>query len=362
MSEGDARGAAVDFVDVAKSYDGINKVVADLSLTIHAGELVTFLGPSGSGKTTTLMMLAGFQTTSEGEILLDGKPLNRLPPHKRGIGMLFQDYALFPHLTVVENVTYPLLARRIGRREARKLALDMLAKVELSEMADRYPAQLSGGQKQRVALARALVFEPKLVLLDEPLGALDKQLRERMQMEIRHLQQRLGVTMISVTHDQSEALTMSDRVAVFHNGRINQIAAPVDLYKNPVNVFVAGFIGESNLLEAVVESDNSGIAAVHLGNGVLARGRNVAAAKAGEKVSYLIRPEAFAISPVGEVGEAALTGRLTEAIYLGDYFKLQVAVPGLGELTVKSRIAFPVGEELGLSWSEEASRVLKDDN
>lgn len=245
--------AFVAFEHVQKSYDGVTLVVKDLNLSIAKGEFLTMLGPSGSGKTTCLMMLAGFETATHGEIKLDGVNINTVPPHKRGIGMVFQNYALFPHMTVGENLAFPLEVRGLGKaeREAKiKRALDM---VQMGSFASRRPAQLSGGQQQRIALARALVFDPKLVLMDEPLGALDKQLREHMQFEIKHLHDSLGITVVYVTHDQGEALTMSDRVAVFNDGRIQQLAPPADLYERPENSFVAQFIGENNKLFGTIE-------------------------------------------------------------------------------------------------------------
>src|SRR3954447_14784624 len=214
----------VRFAAVCKTYDGLTRVVDGLDLDIERGEFLTLLGPSGSGKTTTLMMLAGFETPTEGEIVLEGKPLSRLPPHRRAIGMVFQNYALFPHMSVADNIAFPLTVRGIARDEiARRVerALDM---VQLPAFGERRPAQLSGGQQQRVAVARALVFEPKLVLMDEPLGALDKQLREQMQYEIKHIHESLGVTVVYVTHDQGEALTMSNRIAVFNDGVIQQLS------------------------------------------------------------------------------------------------------------------------------------------
>ncbi len=218
--------AFVAFERVQKSYDGENLVVKDLNLSMPKGEFLTMLGPSGSGKTTCLMMLAGFETATYGEIKLDGVSINNIPPHKRGIGMVFQNYALFPHMTVAENLSFPLEVRKIGKseREAKvKRALDM---VQMGAFGGRRPAQMSGGQQQRIALARALVFEPELVLMDEPLGALDKQLRETLQFEITNLAHELGITVVYVTHDQTEALTMSDRVDVFEDGRIQQLAPP----------------------------------------------------------------------------------------------------------------------------------------
>src|SRR5438034_5007003 len=248
----------VRFVGIGKTYDGVMRIVDALDLDIERGEFLTLLGPSGSGKTTTLMLLAGFETPTAGEILLEGKPLSRVPPYQRNIGMVFQNYALFPHMTIAENIGFPLsvrgvpaadIAKRVGR------ALDM---VQLGGFGARRPAQLSGGQQQRTAVARALVFEPKLILMDEPLGALDKQLREQMQFEIRHLHQRLGVTMVYVTHDQSEALTMSDRIAVFHRGKIQQLGDPERIYEEPRNAFVARFVGENNRFEGKLESAGNG--------------------------------------------------------------------------------------------------------
>ena len=228
-----ADGAFVAFERVQKSYDGETLVVKDLNLSMPKGEFLTMLGPSGSGKTTCLMMLAGFETATHGDITLDGVSINNIPPHKRGIGMVFQNYALFPHMTVAENLSFPLEVRKMGkseRDEKVKRALDM---VQMGSFAGRRPAQLSGGQQQRIALARALVFEPELVLMDEPLGALDKQLRETLQFEITNLAHKLGITTVYVTHDQTEALTMSDRVAVFDDGRIQHLAPPDELYENP---------------------------------------------------------------------------------------------------------------------------------
>ena len=233
----------VKFKQVDKSYDGEVLVVKGLDLDIAQGEFLTLLGPSGSGKTTTLMMLAGFETPTNGEIYLDGSPISNIPPHKRGIGMVFQNYALFPHLSVYENLAFPLKVRKTPKDVIDEKINKTLAMVSLSEFGNRMPAQLSGGQQQRVAVARSLVFDPQLVLMDEPLGALDKNLRESMQYELKHIHESLGVTVVYVTHDQSEALTMSNRIAVFNDGYIQQLSNPNDLYETPVNSFVAEFIG-----------------------------------------------------------------------------------------------------------------------
>ncbi len=268
--------ALVKFAGVQKTYDGKNLVVRDLNLEIQGGEFLSLLGPSGSGKTTTLMMLAGFESPTAGEIFLDGKPITKTPPHKRNFGMVFQNYALFPHMTVADNVAYPLTVRKLSksdREDKAKRALDM---VQMGGMGDRYPGQLSGGQQQRVALARALVFDPQLVLMDEPLGAVDKQLREHMQIELKALHRQLGLTFIYVTHDQSEALTMSDRVAVFNDGGIQQIDVVTQLYETPVNRFVAGFVGDNTVFDAVVKSAGGAQCQVALPCGTLFSGTSMA--------------------------------------------------------------------------------------
>ena len=242
--------ALVQFKGVQKTYDGLSLVVRNLDLDIRRGEFLSLLGPSGSGKTTTLMMLAGFESPTAGEILLDGRPITKTPPHKRNFGMVFQNYALFPHMTVAANVAYPLTVRKVPKADIDKRVARALDMVQLGGKGDRFPSQLSGGQQQRVALARALVFEPQLVLMDEPLGALDKQLREHMQIELKELHRQLGVTFVYVTHDQGEALTMSDRIAVMSQGRILQVGSPTEIYEAPVNRTVADFIGETNFLAA----------------------------------------------------------------------------------------------------------------
>lgn len=357
-------GASVAFKNVSKTYDGERSVVADLSMTIPPGQFMTLLGPSGSGKTTTLMMLAGFEAPTSGNIWMDGHALTNVPPHRRNIGMVFQDYALFPHMTVLENVCYPLRARGVGRSDARIRAIKSLDMVELGAFAGRYPHQLSGGQRQRVALSRALVFEPKLVLLDEPLGALDKQLRERMQLEIRQLQSRLGVTMVSVTHDQSEALTMSDRVAIFADGCVQQLATPFDLYENPANAFVASFVGESNLFNGTVERVESGQAALRTSTGDLFVGRCGDSVEVGEQLSYLVRPERVRIASVESDNENTAEIVVKEIVYLGDHLKIHASI-GLNE---SISIKIPVsdlesnicnGEKLHVCWSRDHGRILK---
>ena len=351
----------VEFSKVQKSYDGESLVVKDLNLSVGKGEFLTMLGPSGSGKTTCLMMLAGFETATHGEILLDSRPINNIPPHKRGIGMVFQNYALFPHMTVNENLSFPLEVRGQGKaeREANvKKALDM---VQMSEFGHRRPAQLSGGQQQRIALARSLVFEPDLVLMDEPLGALDKQLREHMQFEIKHLHERLGVTVVYVTHDQSEALTMSDRIAVFDDGVIQQLASPNDLYERPENAFVAQFIGENNRIDAVVSEIHGDKVLVEYNNGGKGEALAVNCGDVGSKTTLSVRPERVRIGE--KVGVNSIDAVVKELIYLGDHIRCRMDVMGNDEFVVKipnsaTSISMDVGEKTSVSWDVSDCRAL----
>ncbi|NVK47470.1 MAG: ABC transporter ATP-binding protein [Rhodobacteraceae bacterium] len=356
--------AFVSFEHVQKSYDGETLVVKDLNLQLAKGEFLTMLGPSGSGKTTCLMMLAGFETATHGEIRLDGKPINQVPPHKRGIGMVFQNYALFPHMTVGENLSFPLEVRGMGKseREAKiKHALDM---VQMGAFANRRPAQMSGGQQQRIALARALVFDPKLVLMDEPLGALDKQLREHMQFEIKHLHESLGITVVYVTHDQGEALTMSDRVAVFNDGRIQQLAPPAELYERPDNSFVAGFIGENNKLPGVVEELNGERAVVRLENGELIDATAVNVKAKGEKTLVSIRPERVEFKPeLIPEGAHTIDAEVLEVIYMGDILRTRMRVAGHDEFVVKCRntidqMHLTPGQRIRIGWNPLDARAL----
>ena len=354
--------AFVEFDRVQKSYDGETLVVKDLNLVMPKGEFLTMLGPSGSGKTTCLMMLAGFETATNGEIRLDGEEINDIPPHKRGIGMVFQNYALFPHMTVNENLSFPLEVRGMGRaeREAKvRRALDM---VQMGAFGGRRPAQLSGGQQQRIALARALVFDPALVLMDEPLGALDKQLREHMQFEIKHLHEELGITVVYVTHDQSEALTMSDRVAVFNDGVIQQLATPEDLYERPENSFVAQFIGENNKLSGTVRAREGDTVTVELAGGASCRALAVNCGEVGSKTLISIRPERVIIGAAEDANSAEAL--VEELIYLGDHIRCRLNVHGNDDFIVKlpnSGIAsqeLSVGQRTTISWRTEDARAL----
>jgi putative spermidine/putrescine transport system ATP-binding protein len=351
----------VVFDHVQKSYDGETLVVKDLNLFIGKGEFMTMLGPSGSGKTTCLMMLAGFETATHGDILLNKKPINNIPPHKRGIGMVFQNYALFPHMTVAENLSFPLEVRNMGKSEREQKVKNALDMVQMGDFGGRRPAQLSGGQQQRVALARALVFEPELVLMDEPLGALDKQLREHMQYEIKHIHERLGVTVVYVTHDQSEALTMSDRIAVFDDGIIQQLATPDDLYERPENAFVAQFIGENNTLMATITEIEGGIATVDYGHGVTGHALAVNCGAVGSKTTLSIRPERVEIGE--KSGSNALDADVLELIYLGDHIRCRLRVLGNEDFIVKVPNAYghkhlKVGETTKVSWNKDDCRAL----
>lgn len=329
--------ALVTFAGVQKTYDGKTLVVSDLNLEIQQGEFLSLLGPSGSGKTTTLMMLAGFESPTAGEISLNGIPITRTPPHKRNFGMVFQNYALFPHMTVADNIAYPLTVRKLSASDRKTKVDRALDMVQLGAMGERYPSQLSGGQQQRVALARALVFDPQLVLMDEPLGALDKQLREHMQIELKALHRRLGVTFVYVTHDQSEALTMSDRVAVFNDGLIQQIDTVTKLYETPSNRFVASFVGDSTVLQGQLIGNDGTNCTVRMANGVTLQGANVNQSKVGDTVQCSIRPERLNIANVAGVNTFA--ARVLDTIYFGDHLRLRCAVEGQTEATIKMPLA-----------------------
>ena len=354
----------VKFQNVQKSYDGETLVVKNLNLSIGKGEFLTMLGPSGSGKTTCLMMLAGFETTTHGEILLGGKSINNVPPHERGIGMVFQNYALFPHMSVAENLAFPLEVRKIPRDDIRQKVQQALDMVELSEFGARRPAQLSGGQQQRVAVARALVFEPDLVLMDEPLGALDKKLREQMQYEIKHIHERLGVTVVYVTHDQSEALTMSDRIAVFNDGVIQQLSTPVELYEKPTTTFVSQFIGENNSLQGRVREVSNGIATVELHGGTIARAQAINVQGENTDTILSIRPERIIVDPDVSGGElSVLEGQIEELIYLGDHIRTRMKVADRDDFVVKipnihGHKILGSGQKVSIGWLTEDCRAL----
>lgn len=348
----------VDFANVKKTYDGSNIIINDLNLSIQKGEFLTLLGGSGSGKTTTLMMLAGFEMPTSGRIFLQGKSIENLPPHKRGIGVVFQNYALFPHMTIAQNLAYPLRMRKMNRQQIQHKVSKAIEMVRLEKMKDRRPNELSGGQQQRVALARALIFEPELILMDEPLGALDKTLREHMQYEIKQIHRDLGVTMVYVTHDQSEALTMSDRIAIFENGNIVQIDNPRALYECPANAYVAGFIGENNMLSGQSKGyDEEGCLFVSLDSGISVHMRDSSVIGAGTPVTLAVRPENIAIGEAARQRRNQCSATISDVTYVGDHLRLLVDI-GAGQQLVLRRplIDFPsepqLGQTLLIGWND----------
>ena len=321
-----------------------------VSLDIAPGELLTILGPSGSGKTTLLKVVAGFEKPDAGRVLVDGRDITAVPPAKRDIGMVFQNYALFPHLSVAGNVAFPLQMRNVASAEIERRVGETLALVELAGYEARLPRQLSGGQQQRVALARAIVFNPRLLLLDEPFGALDRKLRETMQLEVRRLQRRLGLTTIFITHDQEEALVLSDRIAVLNRGALQQVATTTEIYERPANDFVADFVGESNIFHGTLTAP---------GTITLAGGRTLkvnSRGKAGEQRGVLMRPERF-----GPGGANAFAGKVVEAVYLGASFKLRLACEDGLELIVRqpARGRLPVpGQHIEIGIDPDAIHVF----
>lgn len=332
--------SAILFKNVSRHFGEV-KAVDDVTLEIHDGEFFSMLGPSGSGKTTCLRMIAGFDRPTQGQIFLYGQDVSNLPPYDRSVNTVFQDYALFPHMTVGENIAYGLMIKGVAKDQRKKQVDEMLDLVRLTGFADRKPSQLSGGQRQRVALARALVNHPKVLLLDEPLGALDLKLRQQMQVELKAIQQRVGITFIFVTHDQEEALTMSDRIAVFNLGKIEQVGSPADIYEHPQTSFVAGFVGVSNLI-----------------------GGEVAKRITGTEDKFSIRPEKIHLINIDAKADAemySVTGRVRDVIYLGLYTRYLVELDGGGDLVVVEQnlkstsmdVMKAKGQQTRLMWKKE---------
>ncbi len=357
--------AHVEFERVCKSYDGRVQVVRDLDLTVDEGEFLTLLGASGSGKTTCLMMLAGFEAPTSGTIRIRGRSVHDLPPRKRGIGVVFQNYALFPHMTVGGNLVFPLEVRGVDPQQRRERVRRALQLVRLEGLEDRRPTELSGGQQQRVAIARALVFEPSLVLMDEPLGALDRRLREEMQYEIRRIQRSLGVTVVYVTHDQQEAMVLSDRVAVFRRGRIEQVALPETLYEEPERPFVASFIGENNLLHGRVLSVEHDISRVEAGDQIV-QAFQVGPCKPGDPVTLAIRPERVCLAPKPELYSNRFEASIEDITFLGDHLRLRVAVCGSTDFIIKipntvGHGAVLEGDRIQIGWTPIDCRAMAPD-
>lgn len=350
------------FSSVTKRYHDF-EAVRDFDLDVRGGEFLTILGPSGSGKTTVLSMVAGFQAPTSGAIHLGGRRLDALPPERRDVGMVFQSYALFPHMTVQRNVAFPLRMRGVRGAELARRVTHAVDLVQLGAHAHKYPNQLSGGQQQRAALARAIVFEPPVLLMDEPLGALDRRLRESVQFELINLHRQIESTIIYVTHDQDEALTMSDRIVIMNEGRIEQVGTPREIYETPANAFVATFMGESVEFRGRIERITDGIAAVNIAGEARAEGRTGATTAVGDEAVVLVRPERIELSR-GGAGADGVPGRVTDVLYMGQRSRYTVSVAGgailhlTRENTVGTEI-YPAGESISLRWSADDAVVLR---
>jgi len=345
-----------------KSYGHDTFVVRDVSFTVEPGEFVTLLGPSGSGKTSTLMMIAGFETPTRGSIRVDGQDIAGKPPEQRNFGIVFQGYALFPHMNVLENVGFPLRMRGIATRDRRRRAAEMLEKVDLSAFAHRRPYELSGGQQQRVALARALVFDPNALLLDEPLGALDRKLREQLQLEIKEIQRRVGISILLVTHDQDEAMMLSDRIAVMSEGEIVQIGTPADLYLHPATAFVAGFLGETNFLPAVCRGLEGNLLTVELTSGAIAHARpprNGATPPPGAPTLLAIRPERLRLLQPQETADSVIEATAISSVFLGRHARTTLSAEGQTLIiSTTDWPTLPAGTTLRLGWSSDDAQCL----
>ena len=356
-----AAGAGLSIDRVSKRYGNV-VAVQETTIDIPRGEFLTILGPSGSGKTTLLMMVAGFEQPTGGDLRVGAKSIVALPPEKRNFGMVFQGYALFPHMTVQQNVAYPLMVRGQKGPDAVKRVKQALDQVRLGHLADRLPRQMSGGQQQRVALARALVFNPDVVLLDEPLGALDRKLRCEVQIELKALHERLGATFLFVTHDQEEALSMSDRIAIMRDGRLEQIGAPGELYERPGNRFVADFLGESNFIEGEAVGTADGITVYRAGNRQFTA--SACSARAGEKVLFALRPEKVGIATASSSGALnEVSGRVVHWNYFGASFRFEVQTAELGRMIADvpawKGLASPhTGMEVFVQWERDATSPL----
>jgi spermidine/putrescine ABC transporter ATP-binding subunit len=337
--------------------------VDNVSLNINEGEFLTLLGPSGSGKSTILNMIAGFEFPTGGDIVLQGKSINSLLPEKRNIGLVFQNYALFPHMTVFENIAFPLKMRKVPKDQIGEKVKSALNLVQLEGYEKRLPKQLSGGQQQRIAVARALVFDPPLLLFDEPLGALDKKLREHMQLEIKRIHTRLKRTMIYVTHDQEEALVMSDRIAVMNSGRIEQIGPPDVLYENPINAFVAGFIGESNVFEGIVQGRSNDQVLIHLKGGTEIALSVQGKFAMGEKVKFCIRPEKMFFMDAEKFHQNTINGTIEQSIYVGETKRYTIRIDdqlslNLREMSNQRAMERHEGEPVRVGWFDDNVKFL----
>ncbi|MGA9159600.1 MAG: ABC transporter ATP-binding protein [Actinomycetota bacterium] len=355
-------GGEVVLVDLVKRFADVT-AVAGINLSMPSGEFFSLLGPSGCGKTTTLRLIAGFERPDEGQILLDGVDMVQTPPHKRNVNTVFQNYALFPHLTVAENVAFGLRYKDVSKQDAKRKVADSLELVRLQGLERRRPSQLSGGQQQRVALARALILNPAVLLLDEPLGALDAKLRKALQIELKALQEEIGITFIYVTHDQEEALTMSDRLAVMSNGRVEQIGSPSDVYEEPTTSYVADFLGVSNLMDAHVTGGGADGATVRLGEFDLVAAQGDVDTRGGVKM--VIRPERVHLEPAGTTGQNRVPGMVERVVYVGSI--MQVIVHLAPGQTVQAwfqnkgeGLPYSQGEAVSVHLPADALRVLME--
>lgn len=348
----------VSLIDVDKKY-GSNLVVKKMNMDVYEGEFLTLLGPSGCGKTTTLRMIAGFEDATAGEILVQGERVEEKEPFERDVNTVFQNYALFPHMSVIENIEYGLMIKKVPKAERREKAMQMLEMVQLNEFEKRKPDELSGGQKQRVAIARALVNNPKVLLLDEPLGALDLKLRKSMQIELKRLQKKLGITFVYVTHDQEEALTMSDRIAVMNNGLIEQLDKPMEIYNHPKTRFVAGFIGESNIYDGTVTSVDGDLLTVKTAAGTIqVKGEGFSV---GEEMHVSVRPEMVQVSKDPAEG-FDFSGDILDFIYMGTVVKTTVKMKDDSEVKFtrfEQSTDWCEGDKVYLSWKPEKAVAIK---
>lgn len=360
------KNAIVDIKDVNKIY-GTNHVVKDLNLQVEEGEFLTLLGSSGCGKTTTLRMIAGFEEPTTGSIKVEGEPIEDKEPYERNVNTVFQSYALFPHMTIFDNVAYGLRMKKVPKKEIKERVLEMLEMVQLAGFEKRYPSQLSGGQKQRVAIARALINRPKVLLLDEPLGALDLKLRKQMQLELKRLQKKLNITFIYVTHDQEEALTMSDRIAIMHDGVMDQIGSPTEIYERPATKFVATFIGETNVFDGTIRSIENGRAVVSIENGEITSSGSVEEGvekntgfAVNEFVTVSVRPEKmhFSTEPVDGFNVPAM---VKDYIYVGSVIKCIAVLPNGNEIKMEKLAGeeLPaIGEKIFICWVPEDAVLI----
>ena len=355
-------GGEVELVDLVKRF-GDFTAVAGINLDMPSGEFFSLLGPSGCGKTTSLRMIAGFEKPTEGQILLDGVDMAQTPPHKRNVNTVFQNYALFPHLTVAENVAFGLRYKKATKEETKQRVIEALELVQLTGFEKRRPSQLSGGQQQRVALARALILNPAVLLLDEPLGALDAKLRKRLQIELKALQEEVGITFIYVTHDQEEALTMSDRIAVMSNGRVEQVGPPKEIYEEPATAYVADFLGVSNLMEAAAKGPVDGGCTVQMGEFSLIAGQGESDLSGPVKIT--IRPERVDLEAQGTTGENRMPGMVERTVYVGSVLQVLVNLASGEHLQAwiqndGDAAGFASGTAVTVHMPREALRVLPD--